>query len=193
MRGTRGTAAGALVAIVLTGCGSAEQAGAEAATGDAADKQDTAADEPEDAADEPPHPGPIAPEQGPYEPQAEVRPDLMEVHPGEAAPGENVELRFPRGTDRGVGFVLEELVDDSWEVRYFLTVPDIGPGDDPPEDLQGSWFPPDNPDRLDWPDVGVHGTIPGRVLIPEPAEPGEYRICTAMQPEPFCAELSITP
>lgn len=146
----------------------------------------------EELVEEAPHPGPVAPEDGPFDVDAEIRPDLMEVHPDEASPGDQVELLFPQETDRGVGFVLEERVDDRWHVRYFLTVPDIGLGDDPPEDLWGSWFPPDNPDRLDWPDVGVSGPVPGRALVPEPASPGEYRVCTAMQPDSFCAELTIT-
>lgn len=179
-------AAGAVVAVVLAGCEPADRAGPEAAAEDQADLHDT-------EADEPPHPGPIAPEEGPYDPEAEIRPDLMEVHPDTASPGEDVELHFPQELIRGVGFVLEERAGESWEVRYFLTVPDIGVGDDPPEDLRGSWFPPDNPDRLEWPDVGVDGSIPGRALIPEPATPGEYRICTAMSDPSFCAELTITP
>ena len=185
MRGTRAALPGAVMAVVAVACGPADDAGPTPSAEDQSSQQDA-------ATDEPPHPGLVAPEEGPYDPDAEVRPDLMEVDPDEASPGDQVELLYPQGTSRGVGFVLEERVEDSWQVRYFLTVPDIGVGDDPPEDLWGSWFPPDNPDRLDWPSVGVDGTIPGRALIPEPATPGEYRICTANTDPNFCAELTIT-
>ena len=185
MRGTRETLAGAVMAVVVAACGPADDVGPAPSAEGRSDQQDA-------ATDEPPHPGLAAPEQGPYDPDAEVRPDLMEVDPDEASPGEQVELLYLQGTLRGVGFVLEECVGDSWQVRYFLTVPDIGDGDDPPDELWGSWFPPDNPDRLDWPDVGVGGTIRGRALIPEPAPPGHYRICTANTDPNFCAGLTIT-
>jgi len=184
MRRRQVAVVGVVMAALAAACATTEQ-------GDAGSVSEDAAGD-ELPVEEPPHPGPVAPEEGPYDPDAEIRPDLMEIDPDEVLPGDQVELLYPQGTSRGVGFVLEERVGDSWQVRYFLTVPDIGDGDDPPEDLWGSWFPPDNPDRLEWPDVGVDGTIPGRALIPEPATPGEYRICTANTDPNFCAELTIT-
>lgn len=113
------------MAVVVAACGPADDTGPTPSVEDQSDQQDA-------AADGPPHPGPVAPEEGPYDPDAEVRPDLLEISPDEASPGDRVELLYPQGTSRGVGFVLEERVDDSWQVRYFLTVPDIGDGDDPP-------------------------------------------------------------
>ncbi|GEM_PF-4571223 len=53
-------------------------------------------------------------------------------------------------------------------------------------------MPPDNPDRIEWPDFGVGGPV-DYVLIPGAATPGEYRICTANTDPNFCAELTITP
>lgn len=185
MRGRRLTVISIVVAVLAVACATAEQAapdpGLEGQSGD----QDA-------AAEEPPHPGPTAPEEGPLDPDAEIRPDLMEVRPAQASPGEHVELHWPQETSRGVGFVLEERVDDSWQLRYFLTVPDIGEGDDLPEDLGGSWFLPDSLDQNDWPSIGLEGPGPDFAVVPEPASPGEYRICTAFQSDSFCAELTIT-
>lgn len=170
-----------MVAVLAVACRPAEQAAQDQALEGQSDDRDA-------AAKEPPHPGPIAPAEGPFDPDAEIRPDLMVIQPAQASPGQHVELLFPQETTRGIGFVLEERVDDGWEVGYFPSVPDRedagGPG--------GSWLTPDNPDRDDWPDIGVEGPGPGFTLIPEPASPGEYRICTAIQPDSFCAEFTIT-
>ena len=178
--------AGAVRAVVAVACGPADDAGPTPSAEDQSSQQDA-------ATDEPPHPGPVAPEQGPYDPDAEVRPDLMEIDPDEASPGEFVELHYPQETGRGVGFVLEERVDDSWQVRYFLTSSEGRELPDPPPEpgeFEG-WMPPDNPDRLEWPDIGVSGPV-DFVLIPGPAAPGEYRICTANTDPNFCAELTVT-
>ena len=181
MRGRRVTVISIVVAVLAVACEPAEQAAPDPGLEGQSDDQDA-------AAEEPPHPGPVAPEEGPFDPDAEIRPDLMEVNPDQVSPGEHVELHFPQETIRGVGFVLEERVDEGWEVRYLLTVSDSEDPDDP----GGRWLPPDNPDRDEWPDIGVVGPGPGFALVPEPASPGEYRICTAMQPDNFCGELTIT-
>ena len=185
MRARRTAMTGVVVAVVLAGCGSAEVREQEPGSEVDTDDQDA-------AAEELPHPGPVAPEEGPWDPEAEIRPDLMEIHPDEASPGEFVELRFPQETSRGVGFVLEEWMDDGWEVRYFLTSSEGREPSGPPEDPEAWWMPPDNPDRLEWPDIGVAGPV-DYVLLPEPASAGEYRICTANTDPNFCAELIITP
>ena len=53
--------------------------------------------------------------------EALVRPDLVEVTPPDASPGELVELTYPRRTMRGVAFALDELVDVTRVRRYYLT------------------------------------------------------------------------
>ena len=185
MRGRRVTVTviSVVVVVLAVACGPAEQAAPDAALEGQTAEQDA-------AAEELPHPGPVAPEEGPYDPDAQVRPDLMEVHPDPATPDGFVELRFPEETDRGVGFVLEQRVDDGWEVRYFLTSSEGREPSGPPEEPGGWWMPPDNPDRLEWPAVGVAGPV-DYVLAPGPAAPGEYRICTANMDPNFCAELTL--
>ena len=42
-----------------------------------------------------------------------------------------------------------------------------------------------------YPDAGIGGPGPDRVLVPEDAEPGAYRICTANAGDDFCAPLQV--
>jgi hypothetical protein len=184
MRGRRLAAAGVVVAVVAAACEPAVQDEPTAAPEDEVNDQEA-------TADEPPHPGPVAPEEGPWDPEAELRPDLMEIHPDETSPGEFVELHYPQETIRGVGFALEKRVDDGWEVRYFLNGSEGREPSDAPEVPEGWWMPPDNPDRLEWPSIGVVGPV-DFALVPGPALPGDYRICTANTDPNFCAELTIT-
>lgn len=121
----------------------------------------------------------------PYDVDAQMRPDLMEVTPDPAAPGETVELTFPEETSRGLGFVLERrLQDGSWHHVYFLTVSPAGRPDIPPQ-----WSTAE--ERPGWDDLGVGGPGPDRAVIPETAEPGDYRICTANAVDEFCTPLRI--
>lgn len=119
----------------------------------------------------------------PADPNAEIRPDLIEVEPQVAAPGDVVSLTFPQETLRGVLFVLEERVRDGWALRYYLTSDGPGPG------WRLSWHTADDPMAVE--DIGVGGPGPDRVPIPETAEPGAYRICTGNAGDEFCAEIEI--
>ena len=40
-------------------------------------------------------------------------------------------------------------------------------------------------------DIGVGGPGPDHVPIPDPAEPGDYRICTGNAGADFCAPIEI--
>jgi len=100
-----------------------------------------------------------------------MRPELMVADPAVVAPGGVVALTFPAKTDRGILFVLEQRVGDSWAHRYSLTSDGPGPG------WEQAWYLPDA-DGISVPDIGVAGGGPDRVPIPEPAELGDYRICT---------------
>ena len=121
---------------------------------------------------------------GPADPAAEMRPDLLVVDPQVAEPGDIVALQFPQQTTRGILFVLEQRVGETWALRYYLT--SDGPGPD--------W-------RLSWQeagaqgvaveDIGVGGVGPDHVPIPEVAEPGDYRICTANAGDEFCVPIEI--
>ena len=120
----------------------------------------------------------------PYDADAQMRPDLMVASPDPAAPGEKVELTFPEQSLRGLGFVLErQLPDGSWDHVYTLT---SSPAD---SQREPAWWPANN--RQGWELLGVGGPGPDRVVIPETAEPGQYRICTANAGDEFCTPLRI--
>ena len=123
-------------------------------------------------------------EQGPADPDAEMRPDLMVADPDEIAPGGVVALTFPEESVRGVHFVLEERVGESWALRYNLF------SDGPGAGWQRSWQSA-SLEAVVVPDIGVGGPGPDRVPIPEPAAPGDYRICTGNAGENFCTPIEI--
>jgi hypothetical protein len=120
----------------------------------------------------------------PANPDAEMRPDLLVVEPARAVPGDVVALTFPEETTRGILFVLDERVGDEWFTRFYLT--SNGPG----EGWQMSWHAAGG-QGVAVEDIGVGGPGPDHVPIPEPAEPGAYRICTGNAGEDFCAPIEI--
>jgi hypothetical protein len=61
---------------------------------------------------------------GPADPNAIIDRTQITAEPNQVAPGDIVALRFPDEMIRGVWFVLEERVDDTWIHRYNLTSED---------------------------------------------------------------------
>ena len=120
----------------------------------------------------------------PTDPDAEVRPDLLVLDPTTAAPVDVVALTFPEETTRGILFVLDERVDDAWISRFFLT------SDGPGAGWERRWAPADA-GGMAVEDIGVGGPGPDRVIVPEVAEPGAYRICTGNAGADFCAPIEI--
>ena len=121
----------------------------------------------------------------PYDADAQMRPDLMVAAPNPAAPGGTVELTYPEQSPRGLAFVFErQMPDGSWNHVYFLVA---SPADRP--DIRPEWFTAEQ--GAGWDDLGVGGTGPDRVVLPETAEPGPYRVCTANAGDEFCTPLRI--
>lgn len=118
-----------------------------------------------------------------FDADAEMRPDLIQATPDPATPGQVVELTFPRETMRGIAFVLEKRSGETWAWRYVLTSSPADSQRDP------AWSPAN--DHQGWEDLGVGGPGPDRVVIPETAESGDYRICTANAGDEFCTPLRI--
>ncbi len=124
-----------------------------------------------------------APVETPHDANAAFRSDIIVADPQAAAPGDFVSMTFPNGLSRGIMYVLEEEVGASWAYRYILlsglTVAA------PP-----SWHEPIYSDA-EIPGIGVEGLGPDRVVIPEDATPGAYRICTGNADENVCARIEI--
>jgi hypothetical protein len=127
---------------------------------------------------------PVAGQAGPADPAAKMRPDLIVADPPAAAPGAVVALHFPAETSRGVLFVLEQRVGKTWALRYYLTSDGPGPG------WRMTWHV-EGAQGFGVEDIGVGGSGPDRVTIPEVAEPGDYRICTGNAGDEFCAPIEI--
>jgi hypothetical protein len=117
----------------------------------------------------------------PHDATAIVRPASMVIDREVAAPGDIVEVSFPDGMARGIMFVLEEETGASWTYRYILLAP-LGDG-------EPSWATADGDVAV--PDIGATGVGPDRLLIPEVAAPGSYRICTGNAAENVCARIEI--
>lgn len=113
-----------------------------------------------------------------------MQPDLIVADPAAISPGGVVGLTFPEESNRGVLFVLERRVGDSWAHRYDLL------SDGPGAGWQRSWHPV-GAEPIVVEDIGVGGPGPDRVPIPETAEPGDYRICTGNAGENFCTPIRI--
>lgn len=128
---------------------------------------------------------------GPWDADAEIRPGLMrlepdemaadEYEPAEVAAGEHVKAFFPQETERGVAYVLEQSVNGSWQTRFCLTSGWRREG--------ALWSPIEG---CGWDAVGRVGPGPDWLIVPEPAEPASYRICTANAEKNVCAEVQVT-
>ena len=120
----------------------------------------------------------------PHDATAVFRPAAMVVDRETAAPGDVVGLLFPDAMTRGVWFVLEQEVGESWTYRYDLT--SDGPGAGWPIDWHVA-----GEEGVAVEDIGVGGPGPDRVVIPEVAEPGTWRICTGNAGENVCVRIEI--
>jgi hypothetical protein len=120
----------------------------------------------------------------PHDATAVFRPASMIADRETAAPGEIVGLLFPDEMTRGVWFVLEQEVGESWTYRYDLT------SDGPGAGWQVTWRPAGE-EGFAVEDIGVGGRGPDHVVIPDTAEPGTWRICTGNAGENVCVRIEI--
>jgi hypothetical protein len=107
--------------------------------------------------------------------------DAMVVEPAQARPGQLVAVSFPRGWDRGILFALDARAGDGWDRRWMLI--SDGSGGEP------LWFPSGEDVAVEA--IGVAGRGPDHLLIPDVADPGTYRVCTANAGEDVCAPVEI--
>lgn len=124
-------------------------------------------------------------EPGPYDESAVMRPDLIQPATDFVSPGDTLEIFFPEETGRGIAWSLESRSGDEWNLQYFMTASSGEVGGEP------SWVDAADPDEYAWIDIGIVGPGPDLVPIPDTAEPGEYRLCTANSAPNICAEITI--
>ncbi len=121
----------------------------------------------------------------PAPPEPEMRPDLMVIQPAAAAPGEQLALRFPEETPRGIAFELHRRTDGRWVTTHWMNSDANG--------IEYAGTAPVGTDGFGSIDVGVGGPGPDRVALPGDIQSGEYRVCTANAGDEFCAPLTIIP
>lgn len=121
---------------------------------------------------------------GPHDTSAEVRSELMEVEPARAEPGDILAVYFPQETERGVAFVLEEETAGGWDLRYILVAGDESSG-------AADWWTAADAEGRGWDDVGIGGSGPDFVEVPDTASPGSYRICTANAVQNICTPVGV--
>jgi hypothetical protein len=123
---------------------------------------------------------------GPHDEAAELRHELLVAERAVTSPGSRIQLFFPEETDRGLGFVLEEEVDDGWALRYFLTSAPTDQGPSGP-----SWVVADDAEP-GWDALAISGPGPDHIEVPDTAADGTYRLCTATAPENYCTQIDVT-
>jgi heat shock protein HslJ len=109
----------------------------------------------------------------------------MKVSPATVQPGQQVALYFPERTMRGVGYVLERRVDDEWQLQFYLTSDGGSLGWTP------DWWSVEDAEGRGWRDIGVGGSGPDHVVIPDNASAGTYRLCADGAAKTTCAVLTV--
>jgi len=127
---------------------------------------------------------PDAPSSVPPPPESE-RPVIV-VTPDVTRPGQVVELGYPDELLRGIAFFMRRWEDDRWSEPQFLLISDAAWWTD-----GSSWHP--RASKWAWRTLGVGGPGPDRVRVPDIAEPGSYRICTAGTGDKSrCVQLTVS-
>lgn len=109
------------------------------------------------------------------------------AEPTVAAPGEFVELTFPTDLERGAPWYMSRWDGKDWtEPMYLLTASTDGyrPAGGP------SWQP--TSEEWGWEDIGLGGPGPDTIVVPDTADDGEYRLCTANARVATCVNIEVS-
>lgn len=109
----------------------------------------------------------------------------MEVDQQTYRPGDRVNVRWPGEDLRGIAYSLDSWTGSEWKTAYYVSAVSRGV-----DGAEPTWWDADEPDR-GWVDIGVGGPGPDIAVVPETAEPGEYRLCTANSLEQSCVLLTV--
>lgn len=119
-----------------------------------------------------------------------TQPEDVVATPATARPGDNVELFFPNEIERGSPWFMYEHDGEQWspEPSYLL----ISANDDYYDcDECPTWFRAGT-EGSGWDDVGIAGPGPDTIAIPDAAEDGDYRLCTANTRDEICLTFSVS-
>jgi hypothetical protein len=103
----------------------------------------------------------------------EIRDDLLAVEPAAARPGDEVAITWPGSEPRAIAYRMGRMAADGvWRAEYVLfTGSQAAPG---------TWELIS--EEIEIPAMAMVGPGPDRLVMPDPAVPGDYRICTWDEP-----------
>jgi hypothetical protein len=119
----------------------------------------------------------------PGSPPPEASPVALVVSPDVVWAGAEADLWFPTQAMRGIPFVLQRWDGAAWAEPSFSLHSDWGGGRATPY-----WEEGGSPAARA---IGIGGLGPDRVVIPDIAEPGRYRLCVAGGVDDVCGQLEI--
>jgi hypothetical protein len=100
-------------------------------------------------------------------------------------PGDEVEVRWQRRERRGIAYSLDGWTGTDWKTEYYVTAVSQGY----PPAAGPTWW--DANERRGWVDIGVSGSGPDVAVVPDVADPGTYRLCTANAAKKSCVLLTV--
>jgi hypothetical protein len=98
-------------------------------------------------------------------------------------PGDRLLAHWPGAEVRGIAYSLDKWTGEDWATEYYITAVQR-PTHDP------SWWSKDEKGHL-WADIGVGGLGPDIAIVPDVADPGAYRLCTANASKQSCVMLTV--
>lgn len=100
-------------------------------------------------------------------------------------PGDEVEVRWPGEEMRGVAYSMDMWTGAEWKTQFYISAVTLGYR---PEARPVWWA--SEADHY-WEDIGVGGPGPDIAVVPDIADPGTYRLCTANSPQKSCVLITV--
>lgn len=110
----------------------------------------------------------------------------MKVQRRSYSPGDLVKVRWPEENMRGIAYGLDRWTGADWKPTFYISAVTEG------YRSKGEpiwWSVAD--DGHGWHDIGILGSGPDIAVVPEVAESGTYRLCTANSPRVSCAIVEV--
>jgi hypothetical protein len=111
----------------------------------------------------------------------------MDTDKGAYAPGEEVRVRWPGEETRGIAYSLDAWTGTNWKTQFYMGA--VTQGHRPPEGGPVWWETGEK--DYGWVDIGVFGPGPDIAVVPDIADPGAYRLCTANSPKKSCVLITV--
>lgn len=100
--------------------------------------------------------------------------------------GDEVRVLWPGEEGRGIAYSLDAWTGTDWTTQFYVTAVTQGhhPAGHP------RWWDASETNYA-WVDIGVGGPGPDIAVVPDVAEPGVYRLCTANSVRKSCVLITV--